>query len=124
MKENIVNPFEQTKKINWAKKAKEKINKQENLPKNTIKNKVTRIAKSFKIFPGEISRNFDKRVNKMQVKFDDLNYQKNHVDSGKYIMFLMAFAEKFELYELYEEVNSKGELKITEEEIKKILLKN
>ncbi|MCA9497460.1 MAG: hypothetical protein KC589_11055 [Nanoarchaeota archaeon] len=146
MDEKIVNPFTQNKKVDWAKKAqnrlseskndetgkKEDINKKIadkknqnldlNIEKNSKKsNTVERVAKSFKIYPGKISRDFDKRVNKLQVYFDDLDYDKNYVDSGKYMMFLMSFAEKFDLYELYKEVDLDGELNLSLEEVKEFL---
>ena len=133
---NIVNPFEQRKKkIDWTKQAKEKYSAkneslqvnsdfskaEKNVKNNKTENKVKRVTKSFKVYSGLITREFDKRVNKLQVKFDDLNYNKDYVDSGKYIMFLMALAEKAELYNFYCEVNEKGELEINKEEILKRL---
>lgn len=161
MVEDIINPFKQTKKVDWAKKNKERlieaksksdnnnqtentnnvvidkpsviqqpiISNKDNVPKKTIKTKKNielkknengtpiRIAKSFKIYPGQISRDFDKRVNKLQVKFDDLEYEKNFVDSGKYMMFLMSFAEKFDLHELYKTTNHLGDFEINKQEI-------
>lgn len=106
-----INPFNDLKKpINWAQKANQKINENNESQKKPTKinNKVNRVAKSFKVYPGEIIRNFDKRVNKLQVHFDDLDYDKNYVDSGKYLMFLMKLSEEFELFELYDEVNIEG----------------
>lgn len=126
----IINPFKQAKKTDWAKKAEQRLTKSKEetkisnkilekkpqITQNKSKN-ITRTAKSFKIYTGEISRTFDKRVNKMQVYFDDKNMPKDFVDSGKYIMFLMSFAEKFKLYELYREVGEKGELDLSEKEV-------
>lgn len=134
MNDEIVNPFKE--KTNWVKKANERVKPNNNVKldnfieknnsnKNQIKInskknniKVQRVAKSFKIFPGDIPRKFDKRINKLQVYFDDLDYKKDYVDSGKYIMFLMELAEKYELYKLYSEIKVGDELNID----KKILL--
>lgn len=132
MSENIINPFNQIKKTNWAKKAEQRLSNSrdeviEREVKEPIKFKIeeskpsktiVRVAKSFKIYPGQIPRAFDKRVNKMQVYFDDLNKPKDYVDSGKYMMFLMSFAEKFGVHELYREVNENGEIELSEKEIK------
>lgn len=130
----IVNPFNNVKKTNWAKKAHDRINSSENSqktnetrmsskPSNLGKPKKTlkRVAKSFKIYPGSLSREFDKRVKKMQVHFDDLNFEKDYVDSGKYIMFLMAFAEQTNLWELYTSVSESGKLELDKENLKKYL---
>lgn len=130
---DIINPFQQAKKTDWAKKAQQRLVKsrevkeeskpvKQSLPEKK-KKKVERVAKSFKIFPGKISRDFDKRVNKMQVHFDDLDYEKNYVDSGKYMMFLMAFAEKYELYDLYTEVSADCEFELDENRLKEFLEK-
>jgi arginyl-tRNA synthetase len=123
MENNIRDPFKKT--TNWAKKAEERL---EETPKSTIKEStqtkkvkpLERVAKSFKIYPGKISRDFDKRVNKLQVHFDDLDYDKNYVDAGKYMMFLMSFAEKYNLHELYSETNSKGEFSVDEKKLKEL----
>lgn len=132
---DIINPFKEVKK-DWAKKSQERIisakidNKEEKIenisasvkekPASEKNNKAKiRVAKSFKIYPGKLSRDFDKRVNKLQVKFDDLGFDKNYVDSGKYMMFLMALAEKYELYDLYSEVDENGEFFINKDEIAK-----
>ncbi|MCA9459604.1 MAG: hypothetical protein KC550_03580 [Nanoarchaeota archaeon] len=96
-----------------------KLNVNKKQCKKTKNINVERVAKSFKIYPGKISRDFDKRVNKLQVHFDDLDFNKNYVDSGKYMMFLMSFAEKFDLYELYKEVENDGEISLTLNEVKK-----
>ncbi len=121
MENTIENPFKN--RTNWANKTREKLKKRNNEIINDgsnlkPKSKTNRIAKSFKIYPGNISRTFDKRVNKLQVHFDDLDYEKNYVDSGKYIMFLMQFAEKFRIFELYKEVNEDGELDIESKKVK------
>lgn len=113
MNEEIINPFKQ-QKTNWAQKSKERLIQ----PKKAKKqNTQTRVAKSFKIYKGTMTRTFDKRVNKMQVHFDDLDYSKNHIDSGKYIMFLMAFAEKYKLYNLYKEVDGNGNIEVPKQDI-------
>ena len=114
---DIRNPFKEGR-TNWSKLTEERINQPQKQNNNTTQ---IRIAKSFKVYKGEITRNFDKRVNKLQVHFDDLDYDKNYVDSGKYIMFLMAFAEKYKLYELYTQTNENGEIEIEEEKIKKFM---
>lgn len=132
----IINPFNQIKKTNWAKKAEERLTNSKDESRSSksnivekpieIKNKsknIERVAKSFKIYQGEIPRAFDKRVNKMQVYFDDLDKPKEYVDSGKYIMFLMSFAEKFGLHELYREVSEKGELDLSKREVKEFFSK-
>lgn len=118
--EQKINPFNELKKpINWAQKANDKIKLN-----NIKKEKNTRVAKSFKVYPGELIRNFDKRINKLQVYFDDKDYQKNYVDSGKYIMFLMALSEKFKLYELYQETNKIGQIDINNEDFKNFINEN
>lgn len=136
MSDEIINPFKQIKKTDWSKKSSQRLNnlKSERVVKKTQitskpikkivekpvkKEKIHRIAKSFKIYPGEIGRDFDKRINKLQVHFDDLDFDKEYVDSGKYLMFIMAFAEKYKLYDLYEDVNEKGELSISKDKLKK-----
>jgi arginyl-tRNA synthetase len=120
MTNTIRDPFKQT--TNWAKKAEERLDsKEEKVINNTSKipNKpIERVAKSFKIYPGKISRDFDKRVNKLQVHFDDLDYKKNYVDAGKYMMFLMSFAEKYNLHKLYSEVDKKGSFEVDEKKLK------
>ena len=118
MAQNMRNPFENQVKTDWTKKVEKKLDpiQKETKPKE-------RVAKSFKIYKGEIARSFDKRVNKMQVHFDDKDYQKNYVDSGKYIMFLMAFAEKYRLYELYSEVSENGKFDIGDKELKEFIKK-
>jgi len=130
MENNIINPFKN--KTNWAKKAENRLKKNNIEIKENSKNisinknkkeKVKRVAKSFKVYFGPITRNFDKRVNKLQVYFDDLDYDKNYVDSGKYIMFLMQFAEKFKIYELYKNVDHQGNLDLKLDEIKKFIEK-
>lgn len=122
---DVINPFNQVKKTNWAKKAEERLvskkDEKSNLPvnKNNSQNKqIRRVAKSFKIYPGKISRDFDKRVNKLQVHFDELDYEKDYVDSGKYIMFLMAFAEKYSLYDLYSKVEENGNFTVDDNKLK------
>ena len=120
MSDEIINPFKETK-VDWAKKSRERIfdkNKEE-LPRNTknSERKEYRVAKSFKIFKGRLSRDFDKRVKRMQVKYDDLDYEKDYTDAGKYIMFLMAFAEKYKLYELYKPVDGDGEIEMDRQEV-------
>ena len=130
MSDDIINPFKE--KTNWAKKAQNRLKKIEgdNGEKKEVKTetkkekkKINRVAKSFKIYPGEISRVFDKRVNKLQVHFDDLDMPKNYVDSGKYLMFLMQFAEKFKIYELYKEVDVDGNLNLELDEVKEFIKK-
>ena len=121
----IHNPFKQSKKLDWAKKAQEKhkeiITKTTPIKKNI---KIERIAKSFKVYKsGDIIKNFDKRVNKLQVVFDDLDMPKDYVDSGKYLMFLMQFAEKYNIYELYSEVNTNGEFTIDSKKLKEFITK-
>lgn len=134
---DIVNPFAQAKKTNWAKKTQERLKTkvendvssknigetEKNISKNLKASKknssVERVAKSFKIYPGKISRDFDKRVNKLQVHFDDMDFDKNYVDAGKYMMFLMSFAEKFKIYDLYKEVDSSGSFDVSLDEVKK-----
>lgn len=132
-----INPFNDLKKpVNWAQKANSRINENSNQKteenkkisnnensKNNKNKAKTRVAKSFKVYPGNLIRNFDKRVNKLQVHFDDKDFEKNFVDSGKYIMFLMSLSEKFELFELYEEVSENGEIKISKEEFKAFINK-
>lgn len=139
MNKKIINPFKQTP-TNWAAVAENRFStkqaqkettsplsqEQTQTPqttKTTNNNNSTktkaRIAKSFKIYPGTLSRNFDKRINKLQVHFDDLDFPKDYVDSGKYLMFLMAFAEKYKLYELYREVDKNFEITISQEELDK-----
>lgn len=127
-----INPFNDLKKpINWAQKANDKISNSNNLKNNFYikknsesENKTKlRVAKSFKVFPGNIIRNYDKRINKLQVFFDDKNYDKNYVDSGKYLMFLMGLAEKFELFELYEEVDENGNLNLDLKKFKEFINK-
>ncbi|MEC8220814.1 MAG: hypothetical protein VX028_01975 [Nanoarchaeota archaeon] len=125
MTNNIRDPFKKT--TNWAKKAEQRSeNNHEvhNTSKFVIKTRsssVERVAKSFKIYPGKISRNFDKRVNKLQVHFDDLDYEKNYVDAGKYMMFLMSFAEKYSLYELYSETDKEGNFELDDSKVKEFL---
>lgn len=123
MEQKIRDPFKQT--TNWAKKAEQrtKSEAQEDIKaKNKVKEKPQeRVAKSFKIFPGKISRDFDKRVNKLQVHFDDLDYEKNYVDAGKYMMFLMSFAEKYSLYELYSETDKDGTFELEDKQVKEFL---
>ncbi len=123
MEQKIRDPFKQT--TNWAKKAEQrtKSEAQEDIKaKNQVKKKPQeRVAKSFKIFPGKISRDFDKRVNKLQVHFDDLDYEKNYVDAGKYMMFLMSFAEKYSLYELYSETDKDGTFELEDKQVKEFL---
>ena len=143
MTDEIINPFK-NKKTDWVKLSQRRFedkkeyveieNKKQNdntkksgnvsKPSKPVlkesKKEIKRVAKSFKIYPGEISRNFDKRVNKMQVKFDDLGFDKNYVDSGKYMMFLMSLSEKYNLHELYSEVDEKGNINIDEKELKKL----
>ena len=136
---NMSNPFKEIKRTNWAKKTQDKLIKNENNNVNnsndnftkTIKSKIKkepisstsnikikRVAKSFKIFPGKVVRDFDKRINKLQVHFDDLDFDKTYIDSGKYLMFLMSFAEKYGIYELYKNVDAKtGEFKIENKKI-------
>ncbi|MDA3855734.1 MAG: hypothetical protein PF569_05720 [Candidatus Woesearchaeota archaeon] len=136
MSNEIINPFKQVKKTDWSKKSNERLN---NLKTNKVvektkftgkpslgklekpleKEKIQRIAKSFKIYPGDIGRDFDKRINKMQVHFDDLDFDKDYVDSGKYLMFIMAFAEKYKLYELYEDINDRSDLDISKSKLTK-----
>ncbi len=129
MADEIVNPFKHVKKVDWAKKAQDKLKEREKEPKNeavkpqkkaikTSSNKVKRIPKSFKIYPGNISRSFDKRVNRLQVKFDELDFEKDYVDSGKYIMFLMVFAEKYGLYDLYTQIDSEGNFEVDKKKLK------
>jgi hypothetical protein len=125
---DIINPFNQVKKTNWAKKAEERLvnteSKKVNLNKTDInKKQIKRIAKSFKIYPGKISRDFDKRVNKLQVQFDELDYEKDYVDSGKYIMFLMSFAERYSLYDLYQKTDEEGNFEIDKEKLKEFAKK-
>lgn len=120
MTENIINPFKQTKKVDWTKKnvqRLQKANEEVKEIKQISSEKIKRMPKSFKIYPGNISREFDKRINKMQVKFDDLEYEKDYVDSGKYIMFLMSFAEKYELFELYSPVDKDGNFTLDKQKI-------
>jgi len=89
--------------------------------KNNLNNKkIERVSKSFKIYKCDLAKKFDKRVNKLQVKFDDLDYEKNYVDSGKYIMFLMALSEEFKLYDLYEEISLDCKININKNKIKKL----
>lgn len=128
-----VNPFNNMKKTNWAKKAQDRLNtenqrevkeekkERKNSKVTKIKNKsrIERVAKSFKVYPGKIPRDFDKRVNKLQVHFDDLDMDKDYVDSGKYIMFLMSLAEKYKLYELYTNVSENGDVIVDGEKLKK-----
>ncbi len=120
---NIRDPFKQT--TNWAKKAEERLIEKPTTPtpikESNYEKPIERVAKSFKIYPGDISRDFDKRVNKLQVHFDDLDYEKNYVDSGKYMMFLMSFAEKYGIYELYTEIDTKGEFELDENKVKEFL---
>lgn len=149
MSNDIINPFKQKKKVDWAKISRDKLNAVENKkskkqdvespagvainrdmgklgklskpdnqskPSKPVKPK-ERVAKSFKIYKGDLSRKFDKRVNKMQVYFDDKDFDKNYVDSGKYIMFLMAFSEKYGLYDLYREVDGSGAINVSKQEI-------
>ena len=128
--EKIVNPFNDMK-TNWAKKAQEKhisttikVEKKSEIKKqtNSIKKKeIKRVPKSFKIYPGKIPKDFDKRVNKLQVYFDDLDFEKDYVDSGKYIMFLMAFAEKYSLYDLYSQVDENGNFELEKQKLKKFI---
>lgn len=131
MSNEIINPFKQVKKTDWAKKAQERFkeNKTEiktivqtktSSKKKEVKKSIKRVAKSFKVYPGDISKIFDKRVNKLQVHFDDLDYDKDFVDSGKYIMFLMSLAEKYKLYELYDTVDEKGNLNIDMKKLEKL----
>ena len=134
----IIDPFKQKKKTDWASMVKKRIERDEGADshansedpvyqkteKTSSKEKgKRRVAKSFKIYPGKISKDFDKRVNKMQVYFDDLDFDKNYVDSGKYVMFLMAFAEKYKVYELYEEVLENGEINVDKDKLKEFASK-
>jgi len=144
-----VNPFNNMKKTNWAKKAQDRLNvenqneseerekrgengekrdermrsergdKNSKLSNPKSQSHISRVAKSFKVYPGKIPRDFDKRVNKLQVHFDDLDMPKDYVDSGKYMMFLMSLAEKYKLYELYTTVSENGDFSVDEEELKK-----
>jgi hypothetical protein len=129
MSEDIINPFKQSKNINWAQKSKERLyerkEREHNKAKPVASSQISkdkgkpqeRVAKSFKIYKGSLSRTFDKRVKKMQVKYDDLDYEKDYVDSGKYVMFLMAFAEECKLYDLYKRVDGDGNITIDKQEI-------
>ncbi|MFW6285909.1 MAG: hypothetical protein ACOC16_01940 [Nanoarchaeota archaeon] len=123
MSDEIINPFKQNINKNWVKKTNQRfsnVTKKNQNKKKQIENKdKTRIAKSFKIYKGTLARDFDKRVTKLQVKFDDLDFEKNYVDSGKYIMFLMAFAEKYKLYELFQPTNGNGDINIEKEKLLK-----
>ena len=124
----IRNPFKD-KKTNWAELANKRVdNQNDKKPISPITNhqseSLVRVAKSFKVYKGKLTRDFDKRVNKLQVHFDDLDYDKNYVDSGKYIMFLMAIAEKYKLYDLYKEVNGEGDIEIKENELKEFFKNN
>jgi isocitrate/isopropylmalate dehydrogenase len=122
----IRDPFKKT--TNWAKKAEERLTSEKIEKKTVPKNKarenkpIERVAKSFKIYPGKISRNFDKRVNKLQVHYDDLDYDKNYVDAGKYMMFLMSFAEKYNLHELYSEVDKEGKFELDSKKVKELFI--
>ena len=133
----IVNPFKQAKKIDWSKKTEERLVNAKESEKEVVqqsngrqselgegigaegkkKKAEIRVTKSFKVYPGRISREFEKRVNKLQVKFDDLDYDKTFVDSGKYLMFLMDFAEKFAIYELYTEPDTEGRIVLDKEKV-------
>lgn len=119
----IRDPFKKT--TNWAKKAEQRSEKNETktpVRQDSGENKrLERVAKSFKIYPGKISRTFDKRVNKLQVHFDDLDHEKNYVDAGKYMMFLMSFAEKYSLYELYSETDKEGNFELDDSKVKEFL---
>jgi arginyl-tRNA synthetase len=121
MKETIINPFKQAKKTDWAKKAQDRLvkakEKKEKIKPIKKNSKIKRVAKSFKVYPGNLTRDFDKRINKMQVTFDDLDYDKDYVDSGKYLMFIMAFAEKYRLYELYTQVDENGNFELDKKTI-------
>ena len=131
----VINPFKQNKKTNWAMKSQNKFresHKTEDVKKNIVKEKevlktrevkLKRVSKSFKIYPGDISKKFDKRVNKLQVEFDELDFDKNYIDSGKYLMFLMAFAEEYGIYKLYSNVDKEGKFKIDKDKIKELVKK-
>ncbi|MCA9486264.1 hypothetical protein H6501_04960 [Candidatus Woesearchaeota archaeon] len=123
MSEEVQNPFELKKSTtNWADMAKKRLeqgnSEQTEKTQKTGSSSKPRVAKSFKIFPGDLSRAFDKRVNKMQVHFDDEGKEKNFVDSGKYVMFLMAFAERYGVWDMYTEVDGSGDISLDAEKLK------
>jgi len=127
---DISNPFKENK-VNWAKKAENKYARDSTVSKaqsssvnKKVKSsgftgkpkvkspKIKRVAKSFKVYGGDIVRKFDRRVSLLEMDFSDLGFDKNFVDSGQYIMFLMSFAEKYGLYDLYSKVDGKGNFEI------------
>lgn len=120
MENKIRDPFKKT--TNWANLATKRVEKSDKKNERKSNEKpLSRVAKSFKIYPGKISRTFDKRVNKLQVHYDDLDHEKNYVDAGKYMMFLMSFAEKYELHELYSEVDKNGDFDLESKKVKEFL---
>ena len=86
--------------------------------KKPVKVELAKKTKGFKLYE-KIIGIFVKRVNVENIKYLDNGMPKNYFNESSYMMFLLQFAEKYELYELFRHVDEyDGELLISNQEVK------
>lgn len=106
----------QTPHTNWSDKANENISNLGKAAPTPIKkvyvksNKVVRKTFGCRIYMGKIDKTFDNDFNKLKIEMIKSGKLENPEDfkTGDYLMFILSFANKYNLKDLYVDVDTEG----------------